>query len=246
MANQWFRVYAEFATDPKVQMLSEVDQRRLVMLFCFRCNDHVTLHDEEVTFMLRISNEEWQVTKALFVDKGFIDNDCNVLNWDKRQFISDSSAERVARHRAKNKKPCNVTVTPPDTEQTQNRTDTEHKKQTPLAMLMAMGVSKQLAGDWLKVRKAKNAAPTQTAFDTIKNHAEKNGYTFAAAVRIATSENWAGFKIDWVNKPSASKGFSNAREDGRQVAAKSIFKPSNTQHLTKEIEVYDEQQKLTA
>lgn len=23
MANQWFRMYAEFATDPKVQMLSE-------------------------------------------------------------------------------------------------------------------------------------------------------------------------------------------------------------------------------
>ena len=28
----WFRMYAEFATDPKVQMLSEADQRRYIML----------------------------------------------------------------------------------------------------------------------------------------------------------------------------------------------------------------------
>ena len=65
MANQWFRMYSEFSVDPKVQMLDEVDQRRLVMLFCIRCNGNVTLHDEEVTFLLRISNEEWLKTKAI-------------------------------------------------------------------------------------------------------------------------------------------------------------------------------------
>lgn len=132
MANTWFRMYSEFASDPKVQMLSETDQRRLTMIFCLRCNGHVTLQDEEVTFLLRISNESWQVTKALFISKGFINSDNEVLNWDKRQYVSDSSAERVARHRAKKKDdvtPCNVTVTPP--EQIQNRTDTEQiqKKQ---------------------------------------------------------------------------------------------------------------------
>jgi hypothetical protein len=130
MANQWFRLYAEFATDQKVQMLSEVNQRRLIMLFCLRCNDNVTLHDDEVTFLLRISNEEWLATKSLFIAKGFINNDNEVLNWDKRQYISDSSAERVARHRAKKKQACNVTVTAPDTD-TDTDTDTEHKKHIP-------------------------------------------------------------------------------------------------------------------
>jgi hypothetical protein len=125
MANSWFRLYAEFATDPKVQMLSESHQRRLVMVFCMRCNGNVTLHDEEVAFQLRISNEEWADTKAVFMAKGFIDDTNEVLNWDKRQFVSDSSAERVAKHREKKKQACNVTVTPPDTEQIQNRTDTE-------------------------------------------------------------------------------------------------------------------------
>lgn len=122
MANSWFRMYAEFATDPKVQMLSEADQRRLTMLFCLRCNGHVTLHDEEVTFLLRISNDQWQATKASFIAKGFINEANEIANWDKRQFISDSSAERVARHREKKKQECNVTVTPPDTD-----TDTDNK-----------------------------------------------------------------------------------------------------------------------
>lgn len=127
MSNPWFRLYAEFANDPKVQLLSEQDQRRLIMIFCMRCNGDVTLQDKHVTFQLRITPQDWAITKALFIESGFIDSDNNVLNWDKRQYISDSSASRVARHRALHKTvtvtPCNVTVTPP--EQIQNRTDTE-------------------------------------------------------------------------------------------------------------------------
>lgn len=137
MANQWFRLYAEFAHDPKVQMLSEVDQRRLIMLFCIRCNGDVTLQDDEVTFQLRISNIEWQITKATFIAKGFIDSDNEVLNWDKRQYISDSSAERVARHRAKktnNVTNSNVTVTPPEQNRYRTDTDTEQIKNIPMVM----------------------------------------------------------------------------------------------------------------
>lgn len=122
MANQWFRLYSEFAHDPKVQMLSEINQRRLIMLFCIRCNGTVTLQDEQVAFQLRISMDEWLASKATFIDKNFINNDNEVLNWDKRQFVSDSSAERVAKHRERMKQSSNVTVTPPE----QNRTDTEH------------------------------------------------------------------------------------------------------------------------
>lgn len=127
MSNPWFRLYSEFSHDPKIQRMSEADQRRFVMLLCLRCsNGDVTLHDEDVTFQLRISNEEWQVTKALFISKNLIDDGNNPVAWNKRQFVSDSSAPRVAKHRAMKKKEGNVTVTPP--EQIQNRTDTEQKR----------------------------------------------------------------------------------------------------------------------
>lgn len=123
---QWFRLYAEFANDPKVQMMSEAAQRRLVMLFCFKCNDDVTLQDEQVAFQLRISAEEWAITKADFVRRGFIDKENNIVNWERRQFKSDQSNERVKKFREKKKRDCNVTVTTPEAEQIQkqSRTDT--------------------------------------------------------------------------------------------------------------------------
>lgn len=121
MANQWFRMYAEFATDTKVQMMSEVDQRRFVMVLCMycACNDGVTLHDDEIAFQLRISNEQWSATKAVFIAKNLLNEDNRPAAWDKRQFVSDSSTERVARHREKKKQgsnACNVTETPPEAE----------------------------------------------------------------------------------------------------------------------------------
>lgn len=123
-------MYSEFAIDPKVQMLNEADQRRLTMLFCLRCNDHVTLQDKEVTFLLRISNDEWLSTKAIFIENGFIDNDNKILNWDKRQFKSDTSKNRVSAYRERNKKTSNKDVTllkrKSNAIDTESDTDTEH------------------------------------------------------------------------------------------------------------------------
>jgi hypothetical protein len=98
MANPWFRFYSEFEDDPKVQMMSEVDQRRLVLLFCQRCKEEKRT-DSQQSFKWCVSLDEVARTKALFVENGFIDENWNLLNWNKRQFISDSSTERVRRHR---------------------------------------------------------------------------------------------------------------------------------------------------
>lgn len=132
MSNQWFRLYNEFSTDPKVQSMSEAMQRRLVMLFCLQSGDvTVTLHDDELAFALRISEEELAETKVLFLRKGFIDDDWCIVNWDKRQYSSDSSAERTRAYRERKKKAHvtagDVTVTPPDTD---SDTDTEVKENT--------------------------------------------------------------------------------------------------------------------
>lgn len=137
MANPWFRMYSEFSDDPKVQMMPEAMQRRLVMLFCSKCKGE-TLHETELAFHWRISETELVETKSLFLQKEFIDEDWNLLNWNKRQFLSDSSTDRVRKHRQAKKQDETlqettvteveqgevVTVTPPE----QNRTDTEHKK----------------------------------------------------------------------------------------------------------------------
>jgi len=122
-------MYHEFATDPKVQMLNEVDQRRYVMLLCLKCcNGDVTLHETEVAFQLRVTVDELRETKQRLMDKGLIDDAYIPTAWDKRQYASDSSAARVARHRDKKKRFGNVTETKCNVLDTDTDTDTDIKE----------------------------------------------------------------------------------------------------------------------
>jgi hypothetical protein len=131
----WFRMYGEFATDPKVQMLSEAMQRRLVMLFCLECSNgietfHVTERETSIAFALRVSDEEIALTKTVFLAKGFINNDWTLRNWSTRQYESDSSTARVKAWREKKKAQSQQGETLQKRSSNapeQNRTDTEDK-----------------------------------------------------------------------------------------------------------------------
>ncbi|WP_212684829.1 hypothetical protein [Undibacterium baiyunense] len=194
-------------------------QRRLVMLLCLRCsNTLVTLHDDEIAFALRIDETELAQTKELFLRKGFIDSTWEIQNWDKRQFVSDSSAPRVAKHRAAKKEAqnqaeneCNVTVTP----QIQNRTDTEQiqnkeeikpsakaQKFDFTAKLIELGADEKSVRDWLAVRKLKRAANTETVIENLVREAAKAQVSVADAVLICATRSWQGFEAEWL-KPKA-------------------------------------------
>ncbi len=79
-----------------------------------------------------------------------------------------------------------------------------------VADLVAEGVERKHAEDWLKVRTAKRAPLTQTAWDDVKAEAAKAGITSADAVRIAAASSWQGFKATWYAKQgqegSAARG----------------------------------------
>ena len=215
MANHWFRLYHEFSTDPKVQMLSEANQRRYIMLLCLKCcNVEVTLQDEEIAFQLRISNEEWLKTKQVFLTKNLIDSSSHPTAWDKRQFMSDSSAERVARHRKIKKQHCNVTVTPPESE-TDSYSDTnteidlgKPKSISKISKILAdYGITDDLAKDFQKHRKAKKAEITVTAMEGFQREADKAGISIIEAVTISIERGWVGFKSDWhVNQAAVIRG----------------------------------------
>ena len=232
MSNPWFRLYAEFAHDPKVQILSEQDQRRLIMVLCMRCNGDVTLQDKHVTFQLRITHQEWAITKALFIESGFIDSDNNVLNWDKRQYVSDSSAARVARHRALHKTvtvtPCNVTVTPP--EQIQNRTDTEqnqiqkqNKTKPCAAFALPEWIDKKMWDLWMQTRKGKKMIPAQMQAQVAKLAKWKDsGVDHAGALAASAEAGWAGL---FEPKPQRGGSVSSQSENDqiREAARKRLF-----------------------
>ena len=77
--------------------------------------------------------------------------------------------------------------------------------------LVAEGVDRRHAEDWLKVRKEKRAPLTQTAWDDVKLEAEKAGITPAEAVRVSATNSWQGFKASWMEKakgaaPAGARG----------------------------------------
>lgn len=64
--------------------------------------------------------------------------------------------------------------------------------------LLEIGVSPQVAEDWLKVRKAKKAANTETAFKRIQEEIELSGLSADECITIAVERSWQGFKAEWV------------------------------------------------
>ena len=203
MANPWFRLYSEFAHDPKIQMLPEAMQRRYVMLLCLRCSETLeTLHETEIAFQLRLTEAELVETKQLFINKNFIDKHWKILNWDKRQFVSDSSTMRVRKYRNKKKQPSNANETLQERSSNAIDTDTDteqkHKKTTSVAP--PEGVSISVWHDFLTLRKAKRSPMTKRVLDGLMSEAEKAGWTLEKALEECCLRGWQAFKADWVAK----------------------------------------------
>lgn len=162
MANQWGRLYYEWAHDLKVQTMTEADQRRHAMLLCMHIEGITDAADSDVAFYMRIGLEDWRQTKTVFIERGFLaeDGSNHLTNWERRQYKSDSSSGRVARHRQK-KQVCNVSetlqkrftsvtnetpddryktvsVTPPDTD---TDTDTEEEIEAKASICQQAGLA---------------------------------------------------------------------------------------------------------
>ncbi len=94
--------------------------------------------------------------------------------------------------------------------------DDEKSKRAPgIRELVAEGVDRQHAEDWLKIRRAKKSPLTETALDIVKREAAKAGIPLAEAIAHAASSNWAGFKAKWLDQPDGDRS--------RQPAASGRF-----------------------
>ena len=204
MANPWFRLYSEFAHDPKVQMLSEAMQRRYVMLLCLRCSETLeTLHETEIAFQLRLSAEELDETKKLFISKNFIDKHWNLLNWDKRQFVSDSSTMRVAKHRNKKKQASNAdeTLQKRSSNAIDTDTDTESDKKKEKNKR-----GSRLAQDWFLSKSMGDWATQERPDLDVRQVAEQfKDYWVAQAGQKGVKLDWDATWRNWIRNTKAVK-----------------------------------------
>ena len=64
--------------------------------------------------------------------------------------------------------------------------------------LISIGVDKTIVSDFLKVRKLKRAANTETAFKAIKSEIEKTNLTANECITLCVQKSWASFKSEWL------------------------------------------------
>jgi uncharacterized protein YdaU (DUF1376 family) len=98
--------------------------------------------------------------------------------------------------------------------------DTLHKTQDTLPKKNTVappeGVTVMVWQDWLKLRKAKKAAVTQTALDGIQREADKARVSLQTALETCCERGWTGFKAEWMqSQPS--------QQDKNLGAARAIF-----------------------
>lgn len=116
MSGRWFRFYSAAMRDPKVAKLTDKQFRLWMHLLAVASeNDgHIPMLDD-LKYLLNRRLDHLSTGVKELISMGLIDciaDGYEPHNWNKFQYKSDTSKERVAKHRAKR----NVTVTPPDTE----------------------------------------------------------------------------------------------------------------------------------
>ena len=133
----WFRFYAEALNDPKVQRLAGETFKAWVNLLCLsKAHDGTLPNVGDIAFGLRKSEDEIIQLLDTLNDAGLIEESpdgWSPHNWCKRQYVSDSSTERVKRFRKQSTKRSSETddtVTEAPPEQSQSQIQSQIQSQT--------------------------------------------------------------------------------------------------------------------
>jgi hypothetical protein len=213
MAGDWMKIELELPDKPEIYEMAgilnidpDAVTGKLLRVWAWFNKQTTNGNAHGVTFSLldRITCVTGFGEAMMFV--GWIeqnDKDLCMPKFDRHTSESAKTRALTSKRVSKNRNAPSVTLALPE-----KRREENIKNITPLALLTAMGINNNLANDWIKVRKEKKQAITQTALDRIKSHAEKNGYTFAEAIKISCENGWAGFNVSWLDvqpKPKVSE-----------------------------------------
>lgn len=103
----WFRMHAEAVDDEKLRMLAFEDRWHFVAILCCKCQGILDsgsdrdMLERKLAVKLGVQTRELEEIKRRLVEAELVDADWQPLAWDKRQYRSDHSTERVRRHRKK-------------------------------------------------------------------------------------------------------------------------------------------------
>lgn len=137
MSNPWLRLYREALHDPKLVTLPDRQHRAWFNCLLIADDTGKLPSNRDIAAHMRTTVVEAEQLICDLVEAGLIDVDAmggaptyKMHGWSKRQYASDSSAERMKRHRAKKR---DVTVTASDVtsyvleSEPETETETENK-----------------------------------------------------------------------------------------------------------------------
>lgn len=202
MSGRWFRFYDGALDDPKVQALPGDLFKVWVNLLCVASRNDGRLPAESLAFMLRTTEKAMAESLKALQRAGLIDidgDDPKPHNWDARQFKSDTSNDRVKRHRqrkgnASGNGDVTLQETPPETE-----ADTEQREGAPARM-------SRLPSDWIlpaegRVHALGQGIPADIVDreeSKFRNHYHGNGETRA---------DWLAVWRKWIDTTCEKAGY---------------------------------------
>jgi sRNA-binding protein len=92
----------------------------------------------------------------------------------------------------------------------------------PKAHLMAKGIDDSLAADWITLRRAKKAPPTEAAISGIEREADKARITLADALSLCCQRGWAGFKAEWALQTPGG-GQKSEKQRNMEASMRAIY-----------------------
>lgn len=222
---KWFRLHTDILNDPKVQTLELGVFKIYLNSLC-----HAAQRDKDgnlgtlfdVSYALRETKEAVSSAFHTLEEIGLVvtvGETFHIPQWKKKQFKSDTSTERVKKHRNKMKRPGNVTVTAPE----QNRTDTDIEKDIskdiPKKTQMKKGCrinGKFQDGDKIPDDFLKAATKKGFTLERANSEFEKFvNYWTAASGKNAIKRSWIAAWRTWVANSIEWAGNNNGNPGGR-------------------------------
>jgi len=195
--------------------LEDLAYRRMLD-WCYLHEKPLPIDSEEIARLVRMRTHNDCIAVVLReyfkkTESGWISSRV-LLEMDR---VGEKSSK--ARASAKARWDANAKRTQSDSNATQDTLhktqDTLHKKNT---VAPPEGVTVMVWQDWLKLRKAKKAAVTQTALDGIQREADKARVSLQTALETCCERGWTGFKAEWMQSQPT-------HHDKNMGAARAIF-----------------------
>jgi len=228
----WFRLYSETIDDGKLKLLAFEDRWHFIAICCLKCSGDLDgkkeYRDRLVATKMGLSLSELDTVKKRLMDVDLVTEELQPVAWKKRQFKSDTSAERQAKYRKRKKSGDVTTPSPlrdgdgPDTDKdtetdTDKDKDKKQKEKTPRfdarSYLLSRGADGGLVKDWFAVRSKKKAANTETAMHGFLNEVRKANLPINEVLTLCCQNSWAGFKSSWETNDNKAGKISQEKID---------------------------------